>query len=52
MNNNKNRMKDRPKSNPELRQMNPKKNADAGIINGKKIGLHHSGHEKSMEDER
>ncbi len=50
MDNNKNRMKDRPKSNPELRQMKPKENADAGIINGRKTGLHHSGHEKAMED--
>jgi hypothetical protein len=52
MDNNKNRMKDRPKSNPELRQMKPKENSDVGIINGKKIGLHHSEHEKSMGDER
>lgn len=52
MDNNKNRMKDRPKSNPELREMKPKENSDAGIINGQKIGLHHSGHEKSMEDKR
>lgn len=52
MNNNKNRLKDRPKSNPALRQMKPKENADAGIINGKKIGLHQGGHEKAMEDKR
>ncbi len=36
MDNNKNRMKDRPKSNPELRKMKPKENSDVGIINGKK----------------
>ena len=52
MNNNKNRVKDRPKNNPELRKMKPKENADIGIINGIKIGLHSSGHEKKMEDER
>lgn len=52
MDNNKNRMKDRPKSNPELRQIKPKENADVGIINGEKIGLHHSGHEKTMEGKR
>jgi len=47
MDNNKNRMKDRPKSNSELRKINPKENADVGILNGKKIGLHNSKHEKS-----
>jgi len=46
MDNNKNRMKDRPKSNPELRKMNPKENADAGFVDGKKIGVHSSKHEK------
>ncbi|MGL5437535.1 MAG: hypothetical protein ACRDBO_19475 [Lachnospiraceae bacterium] len=46
MDNNKNRMKDRPKSNPELRKMDPKGNADAGIVNGHKTGVHKSGHEK------
>ena len=48
MDNNKNRMRDRPKSNSELRKINPKENADVGIKNGKKIGLHNSEHEKSM----
>ena len=52
MDNNKNREKDRPKSNPELRKMKPKENAHAGIINGKKIGLHDSGREKTMEDKK
>lgn len=52
MDNNKNRMKDRPKSNPELRQIKPKENADVGIINGEKIGLHHSGHERTMEGKK
>ena len=46
MDNNKNRMKDREKSNPELRKMDPRENADAGIIDGKKIGVHESKHEK------
>ena len=47
MNNNKSRMKDREKSNPELRKMKPKENADVGIIDGHKIGVHASKHEKS-----
>lgn len=38
MDNNKNRLKDRPKSNAELRKIDPKENSDLGIINGKKIG--------------
>jgi len=47
MNNNKNRMRDREKSNAELRKMEPKDNADIGIINGQIIGVHESKHEKS-----
>lgn len=47
MDNNKNRRKDRPKSNPELRRMQPKDNAGAGIDDGHKTGVHESGHEKS-----
>ena len=47
MNNNKNRKKDRPKSNFELRKMEPKDNEDVGIINGQKIGVHDSKHEKN-----
>ncbi len=50
MDNNKNKMKDRPKSNPELRKMKPKENADAGIIDGHKIGVHDGKHEKMMTD--
>lgn len=46
MKNNKNRIKDRPKSNPELRKMRPKENADMGIIDGKHVGVHESKHEK------
>ena len=47
MDNNKNRMKDREKSNPELRKMEPRDNADVGIEDGQKIGVHESKHEKS-----
>ncbi len=47
MKNNKNRIRDREKSTAELRKMDPKDNADLGIINGKKIGVHSSEHEKS-----
>ena len=47
MDNNKNRMKDREKSNPELRKMKPKANEDVGIINGRKIELHDGRHEKN-----
>ena len=47
MDNNKNRMKDREKNNAELRKMKPKENEDVGIKNGKKIGVHDSGHEKN-----
>jgi len=46
MNNNKNRMWDRDKSNAELRKMKPKDNADVGIINGQHTGTHTSRHEK------
>ncbi len=52
MNNNKNRRRDRPKSNPELRKIEPKENADAGFIDGKKIGVHNGGHEKMAEDKK
>ncbi|MBR0600330.1 hypothetical protein [Sinanaerobacter chloroacetimidivorans] len=47
MDNNKNRRKDREKSNPELRKMEPRDHADAGIIHGEKIGVHDGKHEKS-----
>lgn len=40
MDNNKNRMKDRPKSNAELRKIDPKHNSDLGIKNGVKIGAY------------
>jgi len=47
MNNNKNRQKDRPKTNTKLRKIKPKENSDLGIAHSKKIGLHQAG---SMED--
>ncbi len=49
MDNNKNRMKDRPKSNPELRKMKPRENSDIGMINGRKTGQHDAGFEKTKE---
>lgn len=50
MDNNKNRIKDREKSNPELRRMKPKDNADVGIVNGQVIGVHEGKHEKSRSE--
>ena len=47
MDDNKNRIRDRGKSNPELRKMKPRENADKGIIDGNKTGVHDGGHEKS-----
>lgn len=46
MDDNKNRMRERGKSAPELRKMEPKDNAGAGIRDGKKLGTHEGGHEK------
>jgi len=46
MNNNKNRLRDREKSNAELRKMEPKDNADVGIKNGIKIGYREDINEK------
>jgi hypothetical protein len=46
MDNNKNRMRDREKSTPDLRKMQPKDNEDVGIIDGQKIEVHESKHEK------
>lgn len=40
MDNNKNRIKDRHKSNAEMRKIDPKHNDDLGIENGEKIGAH------------
>ncbi len=39
MDNNKNRMKDRPKSKNELRKIDPTGNSEVGIENGERIGL-------------
>lgn len=50
MDNNKNRMKDREKSNSELRKMEPKNNADVGIMNGQKLGVHEGKHERSKSE--
>lgn len=47
MDNNKNRRRDREKSNSELRKMEPVDNADVGIKNGQAIGVHEGRHEKS-----
>lgn len=47
MDNNKNRKRDRKKSNPELRKMEPRDNKDVGLIDGNKIGVHDSRHEKN-----
>jgi hypothetical protein len=52
MDNNKNRMRDREKSNAELRKMDPKNNADVGIVNGQIIGVHESKHEKARTNEK
>lgn len=49
MDNNKNRMKDREKSNAELRKMDPKNNADVGMINGQVKGVHEGKHEKNRK---
>lgn len=47
MNNNKNRMRDRKKSNPERRKIEPWDNRDVGIIDGQRLGVHGSKHEKN-----
>lgn len=43
MDNNKNRMRDRDKSNAELRKMFPKSGDDIGIKDGEKIGSRNNG---------
>ena len=50
MDKNKNRLKDRPKSNAELRKMKPKDNSDLGMINGNKLGQNDSKTQTSTED--
>lgn len=49
MNNNKNRMRDREKSNAELRKIDPIKNADVGMMNGHKLGLSSNQREKKQQ---
>jgi len=46
MKNNKNRMRDRDKSNADLRKIKPKENADVGMENGFHTGMHTGKHEK------
>lgn len=43
MDNNKNRMKDRPKSNAEERKMYCEAGSEIGIVDGVKIGSHSNG---------
>ena len=50
MDNNKNRMKDRPKSNAELRKMYSEHGADIGIENGQKIGARDCGTSKTKTE--
>ena len=52
MDNNKNRIKDREKSNAELRKMQPRDFADVGIKNGQIIGVHEGKHEKSRTNKK
>lgn len=52
MDNNKNRIKDREKSNTELRKMQPRDHSDVGIIDGKIIGVHEGKHEKSRSNHK
>lgn len=52
MDNNKNRVKDREKSNAELRKMQPRDYSDVGMINGQVIGVHEGKHEKSRPDRK
>lgn len=40
MHNNKGRLRERPTTNAEMRKIDPKGNADLGIVNGEKIGAH------------
>lgn len=43
MDNNKNRLKDKPKSNAELRKMYSEQGADIGIVDSEKLGSHSNG---------
>jgi hypothetical protein len=46
VNNNKNRMRDREKSNADLRRIDPKNNAEVGIVEGQIVGVHEGKNEK------
>lgn len=48
MDNNKNRMKERGKSNAEQRKMEPKSNASVGMVHGQKVG--HYGNSKNHHE--
>ncbi|WP_042275768.1 hypothetical protein [Faecalimicrobium dakarense] len=50
MDNNKNRLKDRPKSNAELRKMYSEHGSEIGIENGQKIGAKDSGTNKTKTE--
>lgn len=50
MDNNKNRMKDRPKSNAELRKMYSEHGADIGIEDGQKVGARNCGTNKTKTE--
>lgn len=51
MDNNKNRHKDRPKSNAKTRKMYPKDGSDIGVEDGKKIGGYANSKDRSGVDE-
>ncbi|MBC5995725.1 hypothetical protein EAI30_04755 [Romboutsia ilealis] len=50
MDNNKNRMKDRPKSNAELRKMYFEHGSEIGVKDGEKIGARNSGTNKTKKE--
>ncbi|MGX4600948.1 hypothetical protein [Faecalimicrobium sp. JNUCC 81] len=50
MDNNKNRLKDRPKSNSELRKMYSEHGSELGIEDGQKIGAKDSGSNKTKTE--
>ncbi|MEG2056906.1 MAG: hypothetical protein RRZ84_03225 [Romboutsia sp.] len=50
MNNNKNRHKDRPKSNAELRKVNYEHGSEIGVVDGLKIGAKDCGTNKTKAE--
>lgn len=50
MDNNKNRLKDRPKSNAELRKMYSEHGSEIGVEHGQKIGAKDSGSNKTKTE--